>query len=133
MTLLVAIFAATGSAAPVPAERLKAEKELAVVATKLHGTWLGEPCEGDITFHANRTYEWTGIGPGGERHAGAWTLIGDPAKPTLVMKCMKSDDPDRTGKTTELKFARLDEASFAFELPDEEKPHRWAKMESPTP
>jgi len=83
--LLVALVAVSGSTAPVPADRAKAEKELAAVAAKLHGSWRGGACEGTITFCENRTYSWTGIGPGGDCHEGTWTLRGDPTQPTLVI------------------------------------------------
>ncbi|MCI0701846.1 MAG: hypothetical protein L0241_12250 [Planctomycetia bacterium] len=132
---LLAGLVATGSAAPVPPERLKAEKELAVVAEKLHGSWGGGPCVGVITFRANRTYEWTGIGPAGERDEGGWGLIGDPAKPTLVMKCKTSDDPKRAGKTTEWKFAWLNEENVALVNTDKAALTSFArvKKESPAP
>src|SRR5437870_4144046 len=90
--LMLAALAATGPAAPVPAERAKAEKELAAVAAKLHGAWRGGACEGTITFRENGTYTWTGIGPGGHRHEGKWVLRGDPAQPVLAMECRKSFD-----------------------------------------
>ena len=124
---LVAVVALGASAAPVPAERAKAEKELTAVATKLHGSWRGVACEGEITFHENRTYEWTGIGPGGDRHEGVWTLRGDPARPTLVMECKKADDPERKGKTTELKVVGVDDDQFEFKYSDTTKSRTFEK------
>jgi hypothetical protein len=116
--LLVAVLAGGGNSAPVPVERAKAEKELAALAEKLHGSWDGGPCEGTITFRADRTYEWTGIGPGGDRDSGAWSLRGDPAEPVLVMECKKSDAEDRRGKTTERTVVRVDGEEFEFKHAD---------------
>jgi hypothetical protein len=122
-------------AAPVPAASAKAEKELAAVAAKLHGSWRGGACEGEITFRENRTYEWTGIGPGGERHEGTWTLRGDPARPALVMECKKADDPEREGKTTELKIVGVDDDQFEFKYSDTTKSRTFerAKKKSSEP
>jgi len=116
--LLLVALAGGGISAPVPLERAKAEKELAALAEKLHGSWRGGACEGMITFRADRTYEWTGIGPGGDRDNGVWSLRGDPAKPTLVMECKKSDDADRQGKTTERTVVRVSGEEFEFRHAD---------------
>jgi hypothetical protein len=116
--LLLVAFAAGGSSAPVPIERAKAEKELAALAEKLTGSWRGGDCVGTITFRADRTYEWTGIGPGGDRDSGAWSLRGDPAEPVLVMECKKSDAEDRRGKTTERTVVRVDAEEFEFKHAD---------------
>ena len=70
-------------AAPVPRERMP-DKDLAAVKTKLVGPWRGGPCVGELTLRANGTYEWTGIGPGGEQHSGIWWLKGDPASVVCV-------------------------------------------------
>ena len=121
--LLIAVLAAGGTSAPVPVERVKAEKDLVAVAEKLHGSWIGGPCGGTITFRADRTYEWTGIGPGGDRDSGAWSLRGDPAKPILVMECKKSDAKEREGKTTERKVVRVDGEEFEFKYADEAPSH----------
>lgn len=129
MGVLVAVFAPVGASAPVPADRAKVEKELAAVATKLHGSWQGGPCEGEVTFRADRTYEWTGIGPGGNRHEGTWTLRGDPARPTLVMACKKADELALEGKTTELAVVRVGE-EFEFKRPDAAKPQTFERTKN---
>ena len=82
--LLLAVLTATGFAAPVPAERAKAERELAALGTKLHGRWHGEGgCVGNLTFRADGTYEWTHRGPGGHTDTGAWAVRGEPMAPVL--------------------------------------------------
>ena len=120
--LLVALFAAAGSGAPVPAERLKAEKELAALSAKLHGAWRGGACEGRLTFRADGTYEWSGRGPGGDTDTGTWALRGDAPAPTLVLKCKTSDDPERAGTTAELKSVQVDDAGFAFKYTESSAP-----------
>lgn len=129
--LLLVALAVGGSSAPVPVDRAKDEKALAALAEKLHGSWRGGACEGTITFRADRTYEWTGIGPGGDRDSGAWSLRGDPAKPTLVMECKKSDDPDHQGKTTERTVVRVSGEEFEFKDADAtaSRVFNWVKPE----
>ena len=133
--VLVAVIALGACAAPVPADRAKTEKELAAVAMKLHGLWRGVACEGEITFRADRTYEWTGIGPGGERHEGVWTLRGEGSRPTLVLTCKKADDPERKGKSTELKVVGVDDDQFEFRHSDTKTSRTFerAKKESSEP
>jgi hypothetical protein len=131
--LLLAALAPGGASAPVPADRAKAEKELAAVAAKLHGSWAGPPCEGRLTFHANRTYEWTDRGPAGKRDKGVWTLGGDPAQPTLVLECKSSAEPDLVGKAAEVKLVRLDEETLAFKEPGAKKPKTFERAEKDSP
>jgi len=124
----LAVGAGAGaSGAPVPAERIKAEKELAALATKLHGVWIGGPCEGRFTFRADGTYEWTHRGPGGDTDAGTWAIRGDAQKPVLVLKCKTSDDSDREGTTAEMKLDRLDEMGFTFKSPESSAPMRFSR------
>ena len=127
--LLVALVAAAGSGAPVPAERLKAEKELAAVAAKLHGEWVGGPCEGRLTFRPDGTYEWSGRGPGGDTDTGTWVLRGDTKAPVLVLKCKTSDDEEREGTTAELKLLQVDDAAFAFKFPERAERSRFERPE----
>jgi len=123
------LVAATVSAAPVPAERAKAEKELAAVAAKLHGSWRGGPCVGCLTFRANGTFEWTGIGPGGDSKTGNWFVRGEALAPILILKCVAADDEEEKGKATEYKLVQMDAASFAFKYPEREKPQVFERAE----
>ncbi len=126
--VLLVVFTAGGRSAPVPAERLKAEKQLAAAATKLTGVWRGGPCEGTIALRADRTYSWTGIGPGGEAHAGTWSLRGDPATPTLALTCKEADAPDLEGTTVEAKFARIGDDEFELKETEAERPKTFRRV-----
>jgi hypothetical protein len=130
--LLVTAIAMSGVAAPVPAERTKAEKELAVFATKLHGTWEGNRgCQGRLILQADGTYEWKFRGPGGETDTGVWEMRGDPESPTLSLKCKTSDDPEREGKTVDVKIVRVTEACLVFRSPESAPLEFTRAMESP--
>lgn len=131
--VLLAVLATGATSAPVPADRAKADKEFAAVAAKVLGSWDGGPCEGAITFRADRTYEWTGRGPDNESDTGVWTLRGDPAEPTLVMECKKSDSPARAAKTTEVKVASVDDERLLLQHPNFAKPHYWGKKDPNDP
>lgn len=131
--VLVAVFAPVGSTAPVPAASAKAEKERAAVAAKLHGTWRGGPCEGEITFRPDRTYSWTGIGPGGECHEGVWALRGDPARPTIVMEYKKADAEECEGKTLELQLVRVGDTEFQFGCPRTSNPKTFERVKKTSP
>lgn len=113
--VLVAVLAAYGASAPVPADRAGAEKQLAGVGTQLCGTWAGGPCQGNITLRANRTYSWVGIGPAAIRHDGTWALRGDPARPILVMKRDTADLREREGAMVELKIVRVTPKELVFD------------------
>lgn len=94
-----------GTAAPVPAERvraeqaerdvrLKTEKELAVVAARLAGSWECLPCKGRLTLNPGGTYEWVDIADQGDlRHRGTWRLGGSADAPTLLMTCITARFP----------------------------------------
>ena len=130
----VAVFAASGIAAPVPAERVKAEKELAAFATKLHGTWEGNRgCQGRLILQADGTYEWKFRGPGGDTDTGVWEMRGDTQSPTLSLKCKTSDDPERKGKTVDVKVVRMTEMSLAFKSPESAPLEFTRAMKSPKP
>lgn len=130
--VLVAVLAPSGTAAPVPADRAKAEKELAALVKKLHGAWIGGPCEGIITLREDGTYAWTGIGPGGDQHEGKWALRGDPAQPTVVMESRKSFDVTLKG-TVELRVVRAGDAEFEFKVAGAEKPRLFERVKPPLP
>jgi hypothetical protein len=126
--LLVACFAPIMPAAPIPADRVKADKELAATAAKLHGAWLGdEGCVGRLTLRPDGTYEWRYRGPGGETDTGTWALRGDPAQPILALTCKTSDDPDRAGKTVEVKLVKLADRSFELKYANSDSPQRFAR------
>jgi hypothetical protein len=130
--LLVAALAAAGSAAPVPADRVKAEKERVALEAKLHGLWGAGPCEGQLTFRPDGTYDWKFRGPDGVTDSGTWMVRPDPAAPALVLACQKSDESDRAGKTVELKLA-LGETGFGIQ-PAEGKPYVFTRlMKGPRP
>lgn len=120
-----------GWAAPVPAERAKAERELVAMGTKLHGTWIGGPCEGHLTFRADGTYAWKHRGPAGFSEAGTWAIRGEPSAPVLIMKCKKSTHEDRIGTTVEMKLNRVDETGCVFTYPETSTPKRFESAKKP--
>jgi hypothetical protein len=128
--LLLAALAATG-AAPVPAERRKLDRELAERGIRLHGSWIGGPCQGRITFRADGTYEWTGRGPGGDTDTGTWAVRGTPSAPVLVLACKTSDDEDRTGTLLELRVTHLGATGFTIESPEAKKPIEFLRAMNP--
>jgi|GEM_PF-6759786 len=130
IALLVVVLAthAFGPAAPVPAERVKAAHELAALGTKLHGSWVGGPCEGQLTFRADGTYEWTHRGPAGFSESGTWAIRGEPSAPVLILKCKKSTHEDRIGTTVEMKLNRVDETGFMFTCPEASTLKRFAPL-----
>lgn len=125
--VLAALVVMNTTAAPVPADRVKAEKEMATVVAKLHGSWQGGPCEGRMTFRRDRTYEWSGRGPGGESDKGVWILRGDATQPTLVMECKESDNPDRAGKSLEVSLIRVDDENLVLKYANEEQPRTYPR------
>lgn len=131
--LLSAALLANGLAgAPVPAERVKAQKELAALGTKLHGNWIAGPCEGLLTFQTDGTYSWVHRGPGGEAESGAWALQGTPTVPVLVLKCKTADDRDREGKTAELPLVMQEDGGFTMNHPEASKPMEFVRVKCGT-
>lgn len=113
--VLIALVAATGWTAPVPAERVKTERELAAFATKLHGSWSGDAgCQGTLALQANGTYEWKLRGPGGDTDAGVWEMRGDAQSPALWLKCKTSDDPERVGTGVQMKVTQVTESKLTL-------------------
>jgi hypothetical protein len=125
--------AVSGTAAPVPADRAKAEKELAAFGAKLHGTWRGDAgCQGNITLKADGTYAWTGRGPGGHRDTGTWVLRGEVPQPVLALKCKTSDNEDRAGTTVTVKLT-LEGTSLAFKYADPPSEQTFTRMKEKEP
>jgi hypothetical protein len=124
----LALVGANVSAAPIPVERVKAQKELAAQATKLHGAWIAGPCEGRLDFRADGTYEWTQRGPGGEAENGAWAVQGTPTALVLVLKCKTADDVTREGKTVELPLVMMENGGFTLKHPEVRKPMEFVRV-----
>jgi hypothetical protein len=121
--------AASAAGAPVPAERAKEEKRLAALAAGLHGSWVGGPCEGRITFRRDGTYEWIFRGPGGDSEGGTWFLRPGTPHPKLVLKCKMADDRKREGGVVELKLTPAGERGFTLQDPEDARPMRFAPGE----
>jgi hypothetical protein len=133
--VLFALFApggATGIAAPVPAERTKATKELAALTAKCEGSWKGTVgCQGNLLLRANSTYEWEGRGPGGDTETGVWELRGNPQSLTLRLKCKTADDLDREGKIVDVEITRVDETRLRFWSPESTEPLSFLRAMKP--
>ena len=130
--LLFAALVTGASGAPIPAERIKAQKELAALGTKLHGNWIAGPCEGMLTFQADGTYSWVHRGPGGDAESGAWAVRGEPTALVLVLKCKTADDPDREGKSVELPLVILEDGGFTMKHPEAPKPMEFVRVKCGT-
>jgi hypothetical protein len=131
LVAIISAVAVSGTAAPVPAERAKAEKELAALGTKLHGTWRGDAgCVGNVTFRADGTYEWTGRGPVGQRDAGTWALRSEGQTPVLILKCKTSSHKVHAGTTVEVRLA-LEGSSLAFQSADPQSSQTFTRLKEP--
>ncbi|VTR91896.1 unnamed protein product [Gemmata massiliana] len=128
--LFVVLCATPGAAAPVPAERAKAEKEQAAVAAKLQGEWLGGPCDGRLTFRADGTYEWRGAGPVPNVSSGKWAIRGGAQSPVLVWKCAEADDEELIGKTVEMPLVRLDGAVLVLKCEGLPEPRHFERVKN---
>jgi hypothetical protein len=132
LVAMIATVAVSGTAAPIPAERAKAEKELVAFGTKLHGAWHGDVgCQGTITFKADGTYQWIHRGPGGHRDTGAWALRGEVPQPVLILKCKTSQD-DRAGTTVEVKLT-LEGTGLAFQHANPPMTETFTRMKEKEP
>src|SRR6266478_533096 len=105
ITLLAAsfIFSLSVIAADKPTERPAGVEQLLI------GEWKGGPCAGELVFGADGAFERHHYSPVNCELAGAWELRLDAIPPTLVLSCKTSSDPDRVGKTVEVKLVQLDD------------------------
>lgn len=102
--------------APIASARSAEATAEALVAleTLLHGEWDGlGPCDGEIAFRADGTYDWRYIGPGGDSRAGTWDVRWDALPPTLVLTC-ETSDKGHVGKPFEVKLVELNEEALVF-------------------
>ena len=82
---------------------------------KLLGTWIGDgPCDGQLIFKLDGTYERKQYGPSGSNCVGSWIVRWDALPPTLTLKCQKSDNPDYVGKTSPWKLVELNDATMTI-------------------
>lgn len=95
-----------------PAEKPKEAR--AALERKLHGEWIGYPCNGDFTIRADGTFERRHYSPGNHKLAGNWEVQWDELPPTLVLACKTSDYPDYVGKTSKVKLIQLDDEVLQF-------------------
>ncbi len=80
----------------------------------LRGDWDGcGPCDGEITFRADGTYQWRYVGPAGDSRAGTWDVRWDALPPTLVLTC-KTSEKGRVGKPFEVKLVELNKETLVF-------------------
>ncbi len=94
---------------------------------KLHGTWRGGPCLGELTLRADGTFERRHFSPGNNKLTGTWEVRWNALPPTLILACKSSDDPDRVGKTSEVKLIQLDGHALAYQ-PSKGQPVRYARV-----
>jgi len=100
---------ASAWSAEKPADAITALEKL------LHGEWDGlGPCDGEITFRADGTYQWRYVGPAGDTRAGTWDVRWDALPPTLVLSRKTSGDPPTVVKTFEVKLVELNKEALVF-------------------
>ncbi|MBY0455748.1 MAG: hypothetical protein K2V38_00260 [Gemmataceae bacterium] len=97
--LTTMLIGAEAIAAPVPAAVLKEEAQrLALVGALAGASYRGGPCQGEITLRADGTFDWNGIGPGGDRRSGTWAVRGLAREPVVVLTCTAADSLDDKGR-----------------------------------
>jgi hypothetical protein len=115
--LLLVAGLATAFVVPIPVAPEKSGKDLASLERRLHGTWKGGACIGELTLRADGTFERQHYSPGNNRLTGTWEVVWHALPPTLVFTCKTSDAPDRikVGETQEFKLIQLDDETFAYD------------------
>jgi hypothetical protein len=93
----------------------KPKEAPAALERKLHGAWIGGPCEGELTLGADGTFERRHYSPGDNKLTGTWEVRWNALPPTLVLACKTSDDPDFVGKTSDVKLIQLDDEALAYQ------------------
>ena len=116
--LRTAVFLAASLVLITSAQTADKPKEgPATLEQKLHGEWIGGPCEGELTLGADGTFERRHYSPGDNKLTGTWEVRWNALPPTLVLACKTSDDPDFVGKTSEVKLIQLDDEALAYQYP----------------
>jgi len=105
-------------------------EKLAALEQRLHGTWKGGACMGELTFWADGSYERTHYSPGNNFVTGSWEVRWDTLPPTLILTCETSNAPDRIkpGETTEVRIVQLDAEALHYQFPGEEHFVRYERM-----
>jgi hypothetical protein len=115
-------------AAGAPALTDKLAKNTPAVVKKLHGDWMGErDCQGDLSVHAEGTFERLHYGPGNATLAGTWTIRWDAQAPTLVLTCKTSTDPDYVGMRWDMRIVELDDQTLGYMRPGSSDLTRYAR------
>src|SRR4051794_10527544 len=83
---------------------------------KLHGTWYGGDCVGELRLKADGTFERRGYSPGNNTLTGTWEIRWNSLPPTLKLTCTASDSADYVGQVVEAEVVRLDDASLDIRL-----------------
>jgi hypothetical protein len=95
---------------------------------KLHGEWIGGPCEGELALGADGTFERRNYSPGDNKLTGTWEVRWNALPPTLVLACKASDYPDYVGKTTVIKLLELDDEAIAYQYPGNSQVYRYERV-----
>jgi uncharacterized protein (TIGR03067 family) len=95
----------------------KAKERPVALERKLHGTWQGPDCVGELTIRPDGTFARQHYSPGNNTLAGTWQMRWDALPPTLYLTCKTSDDSDNVGKTVEVDVVQLDDAVLAYQFP----------------
>jgi len=102
----------------------------AALERKLHGGWVGGPCQGDWIYRPDGTFQARHFTPGNNRLTGTWEVRWDALPPTLARTCKTSDDPHLVGRMWDAKIVQLDDKGLAYQY-DEARgysPHQFTKL-----
>jgi len=111
------VFVTSAQTADKPQEAQPAAGMTVLVALerKLHGGWVGGPCQGDWIYRPDGTFQARNYTPGGNRLTGTWEVRWDALPPTLARTCKTSDDPRLVGKMWDAKLVQLDDKGLAYQ------------------
>jgi hypothetical protein len=106
----------------------KPKESPAALERKLHGEWIGGPCDGELVLGADGSFERRRYTPGDNKLTGSWELRWNALPPTLVLACRTSDDPDFVGKTSEVRLIQMDDEAIAYQYAGNEQVIRYERV-----
>ena len=88
----------------------------ALLERKVHGTWYGGDCVGELDLKADGSFERRGYSPGNNTLTGTWEIRWNALPPTLKLTCKASNSADHVGQVVETEVVRLDDANLGLRL-----------------
>ena len=97
----------------------------------LLGKWVGGPCMGTWTFAADGTFAVENYSPGAIRFSGTWRVSMNALPSTLSFVCKESEEPNRIGRSWDVKIVSLNKQAVEWLDLDEqqldERPDRYVR------